>query len=109
MDIYQKSFNLLKEINAKIAENRDERVKQVEDRIKIWDGSGNKDKTTLVKRSGIDPLFENSAIVIETNCNETMDNVKNNYFPASYDLDLLVVFPDNTQVYVASKFVKIID
>lgn len=95
------------EISAYIDANKDERVKSIGDRVKIWDGSGNVDKVTGIKRDGIDPLFKNVGIVIETDCERTL--VPSLPWESEKHLDLLIVFPDGEEVYTSSNFVQIID
>lgn len=117
-DIVTHARKMIEEIELIVSENIDERDKEVGDRIRIWDGSGNKDKKTGEKRYGVDPLFQNyNAIVIETGCNVYADNdpYKNIHIRAgvwdrmNYHLDLLVAYPTGEEIYVASKFVKIVD
>ena len=62
------SVKMLKEIQDTIRKHKDDRVKEVGDRVLIWDGSYNMDKNTLKSRYGIDDLFQNPGIVIQTNC-----------------------------------------
>jgi hypothetical protein len=95
------------EISAFIDANKDDRVKSIGDRVKIWDGSGNVDKVSGIKRDGIDPLFKNIGIVIETNCERTL--VPALPWESEKHLDLLIVFPDGEEVYTSSRFVQIID
>jgi len=108
----------MEEIGKIVAENMDEREKVVGDRIMIWDGSGNKDKKTGEKRYGVDPLFQNNkAIVIATGCDVYADNdpYRDMHIRSGvdhlmgYHLDLLVAYQTGEEIYVASKFVKIVD
>ena len=109
---------MIDEIGLVISDNLDEREKVIGDRVMIWDGSGNKDKRTGEKRWGIDELFKNNkAIVIETECDVYADNHPHEQIhiragvsgQIRYHLDLLVAYPSGEEIYVASKFVKIVD
>lgn len=91
----------------KIAENIDNREKKIGDIVKVWDGSANFDKNTSEERAGIDPLFKNNtAIIIETNCD-------NQYIPKysnkTYILDVLLKFPSGEEIYCDSSMIKRID
>lgn len=99
-------IKLRDEILGTIEANKDDRVKELGDRVKVWDGSGNKDKNTSKQRSGIDPLFiKNEAIVIETDCKVEIRGILN----TTYLLDLLLKFPTGEEVYCCSEFVKRVD
>lgn len=99
-------------INGIIAQNKDDRTKEIGDRVKVWDGSGNVDKVTGKHRYGIDPLFNNTAIVVETGCNiEYRDKsmsmlLRKDWFKVC---DLLLAFPSGELVYCSSEFVKRVD
>jgi len=79
------------------------------DVVKVVDGSSNKDKKTGKKRDGVDPLFRNYAVVIETNLNipthEKFDGVS--YWKDSKEQeymysDLLIRFETGEEVYTSS-------
>lgn len=104
---FLESVKMLQEIQKYINQHKDDRTKEVGDRVIVWDGSYNIDKNTLKHRSGIDKLFQNSGIVIETKCNYTytekyLDN------KVVY-LDLLIKFETGEEVYTQSEMVKRID
>ena len=106
-DLFLESVKMLQEIQKYIKEHKDDRTKEVGDRVIIWDGSYNLDKDTLKHRSGIDKLFQNHGIVIQTNCDYTyvekyMDN-------KVVSLDLLIKFDTGEEVYTQSEMVKRID
>ena len=106
-DEFLSSINLLKEIQEYIKQHKDDRVKEVGDRVLIWDGSYNMDKNTNKSRSGIDKLFQNPGIVIQTNCDytyleELLDDM-------SVNLDLLIKFDSGEEIYTQSAMVKRID
>lgn len=106
-DLFFESVNMLKEIQEYIKQHKDDRIKDVGDRVIIWDGSYNIDKNTLKHRSGIDKLFQNTGIVIQTNCDYTytekyLDN-------KVVHLDLLIKFESGEEVYTQSEMVKRID
>ena len=91
----------------------DNRVKEVGDRVKVWDGSYNKDYHTEISRQGVSLLFKETAIVIETNCKEELNIGTFSYGDQSEEitepLDLLLAFPNGTKVYCSSECVKRID
>ena len=99
-------MGLISEIQSEIDENKDTRTKEIGDRVLIWDGSYNLDKNTGKHRNGIDKLFQNPGIVIQTNCEieyieELMDEL--------VVLDLLIKFDTGEEVYTNSDMVKRID
>jgi hypothetical protein len=101
------SVKMLKEIQDTIRKHKDDRVKEVGDRVLIWDGSYNMDKNTLKSRYGIDDLFQNPGIVIQTNCEfiyveQLLDDMVVN-------LDLLIKFETGEEIYTKSTMVKRID
>jgi len=105
-DVFLDAMKMLEEIRKIVDENKDDRTKEVGDRVLIWDGSYNQDKNTGVHRHGIDKLFEKSGIIIETNCEflreePTIDKVM--------VLDILVRFDTGEEIYTKSEFVKRID
>ncbi len=99
-------YKNLAEIRKVIAENKDDRTKEVGDKVLVWDGSYNVDKNTGKKRWGIDPLFKNPAIVIETNCTEKTELSING---EEVVMDLLLAFETGEEVYTTSNMVKRID
>lgn len=105
-------ISLISEVKEIIELNQDNRTKEVGDKVKVWDGSGNIDKTTGEHRSGIDPLFTNTAIVIETGCKIIdSDPIMNKVLQKNCDrvCDLLLAFPSGEQVYCSSNCVKIVE
>lgn len=99
-------MGLISKIQSEIEENKDNRTKEIGDRVLIWDGSYNIDKNTGKHRNGIDKLFQNHGIVIQTNCEieyieELMDEL--------VVLDLLIKFDTGEEVYTNSDMVKRID
>jgi hypothetical protein len=105
-DLFLESVKMLQEIQKYITEHKDDRVKEVGDRVIIWDGSYNIDKNTLKHRSGIDKLFQNHGIVIETNCNYIYTEKD---LEMVVSLDLLIKFETGEEVYTKSEMVKRID
>ncbi len=99
-------YEHLSEIRKIIAENKDDRTKEVGDKVLVWDGSYNVDKNTGKKRWGIDPLFKNPAIVIKTNCDEKTETSLDG---TVINLDLLIIFDGGEEVYTTSNMVKRID
>ncbi len=99
-------YRNLAEVRKVIAENKDNRTKEVGDKVLVWDGSYNVDKNTGKKRWGIDPLFTNPAIVIKTNCDEKTDTSLDG---TVFNLDLLLKFDSGEEVYTTSNMVKRID
>jgi hypothetical protein len=96
---------IMAEISTITILNYDGRVKEVGDKVIVWDGSHNRDKNTGEQRCGIDPLFENNqAIVIETGCTEV-----DLWMDKEYVMDLLLRFPEGQEVYTSSKYVRRID
>ena len=91
-------------IMAKIKKEKDDRVKEVGDRVKIWDGSGNHDKNTKEHRYGIDELFKSEGIVIA--CGLSVPSISKYDHETKYIFDLLIKFPNGEEVYTNSKFVK---
>jgi len=74
--------------------------------VKVVDGSNNKDKKTGEKRNGIAVLFENNtAVVIENNLSlftyphHDFGNTKKDWMYS----DLLLRFPNGTEVYTSSE------
>ncbi len=96
-------YRNLAEVRKIIAENKDNRTKEVGDKVLVWDGSYNVDKNTGKKRWGIDPLFSNPAIVIETNCTEKTELSING---EEVVMDLLLVFETGEEIYTTSNMVK---
>ncbi len=106
-DDFLSSVNLLKELQKYIKQNKDDRIKEVGDRVLIWDGSYNMDKNTNKSRSGFDKLFLNPGIVIQTNCEfiyveKLLDDM-------AVNLDLLIKFESGEEIYTQSAMVKRID
>lgn len=101
------SVKMLNEIQNTIRKHKDDRVKEVGDRVIIWDGSYNMDKNTLKSRYGIDDLFQNHGIVIQTNCDYSY--VEKNFQKRTISLDLLVKFETGEEIYTKSTMVKRID
>jgi hypothetical protein len=73
----------------------------------IWDGSYNMDKDTHRTRSGLDSLFKNPGIVIQTNCDYTY--IEEYLDDMVINLDLLIKFETGEEVYTQSAMVKRID
>lgn len=101
------SVKMLNEIQNTIRKHKDDRVKEVGDRVLIWDGSYNMDKNTNKSRSGFDKLFQKHGIVIQTNCEfiyveQLLDDMVVN-------LDLLIKFESGEEIYTQSAMVKRID
>jgi hypothetical protein len=93
-------------LKAYFIANEDTRLKYVGDKVRVWDGSWNRDRNTGEDRMGIDPLFKNNtAIVIETNCNQWYVSEING---DKRQLDLLLVFPQGELVYCSSRLVRIV-
>lgn len=99
-------MSLIEEIQSVIKLHKDDRKKDVGDRVIVWDGSYNVDKNTGVHRAGIDKLFQNHGIVIETNCNFTYHD---KIIDDEKTLDLLIKFDTGEEVYTQSEMVKRID
>jgi hypothetical protein len=98
--------SFIEQIQEIIQKNKDERTKEIGDKVIIWDGSYNVDKNTGKHRFGIDKLFANEGMVIETNCTFTyVDKLLNN----EINLDLLVRFETGEEIYTRSDMVKRID
>lgn len=74
------------------------------DRVKVRDGSNNKDVKTGKKRAGVDPLFENNvAVVIENNLFiDTYSDFGANTGLAWQFSDIMLLFPDGTKIYTNS-------
>lgn len=110
--IYDEAQELLLHAQAIIALNKDDRKKEIGDRVIVWDGSGNIDKHTNKSRYGIDPLFKNNqAIVIAINCEAVSSNpMLNRHIGRNCDklCDLLLKFPSGEEVYCSSEFVRIV-
>lgn len=91
----------------------DTRPKEIGDRVKVWDGSYNKDYYTEISRKGCSILFNLPAIVIETNCKEKLHigTISNGEESEDIEetLDLLLAFPNGNKVYCASDCVKRLD
>jgi hypothetical protein len=105
-DLFLESIKMLEELKKIREKNQDDRVKDIGDRVIVWDGSYNIDKNTSKHRSGIDILFQNHGIVIQTNC-----GIKH-YEPIiekTVILDLLIKFETGEEVYTSSEMVKRID
>lgn len=105
-----KAINSLHKWRGKHIDNR---TKEIGDRVKVWDGSYNKDYHTEISRQGVSLLFKQEAIVIETNCKEqlhigTISNGEETE-EITETLDLLLVFANGTKIYCASECVKRID
>jgi len=75
------------------------------DLVKVNDGSGNMDFETGVKRNGIDPLFDNLALVIETNLSFITEPFSGLGENSRYVLDLLLLFPGGERVHTSSTFI----
>lgn len=105
-ELFLESVKMLQEIQKYIKEHKDDRVKEIGDRVIVWDGSYNIDKHTLKHRSGIDKLFQKTGIVIETNCDYTYTE---KYLEKVVNLDLLIKFETGEEVYTQSEMVKRID
>ena len=105
-DLFLESIKMIEKIKKIQEKNQDNRVKEIGDRVIVWDGSYNIDKNTSKHRSGIDKLFENSGIVIQTNCGIE-------HFEPLIDklviLDLLIKFETGEEIYTNSDMVKRID
>jgi len=106
-NFFLEAMNLLLEIQEHIKQHKDDRIKEVGDRVMIWDGSYNYDKNTGKHRSGIDKLFEKPGIVIETNCGFT--HIEKSLDDEIVNLDLLIKFDSGEEVYTKSEYVKRID
>ena len=99
-------FDIYKKLIEDISNNTDHREKQVGDKVKIWDGSGNVDNKGK-HRYGIDPLFKNFGIVSEVGCNKLY---KDRISGSEYTLDLQVYFPDqDIYVWTCSEFAQLSD
>lgn len=96
--------NNIAKIQAEILEKQDLRTKEVGDRVKIWDGSGNHDKNTKEHRYGIDELFKSEAIVIATGL--SVSNIREYDFQPKYNLDVLLRFPNGEEVYTMSSCIS---
>lgn len=105
-DLFLESIKMIEKIQKIQEENKDNRVKEIGDRVIVWDGSYNIDKNTSKHRSGIDKLFQDPGIVIQTNCDI-------NHFEPLIEklviLDLLIRFETGEEVYTSSDMVKRID
>ena len=103
-DLFLESVKMLEKLQLYIREHKDDRTKEVGDRVIVWDGSYNIDKSTLKHRIGIDKLFQKPGIVIQTNCDYTY--VENHFEKNIINLDLLVKFDTGEEVYTQSAMVK---
>ena len=105
-DLFLESIKMIEKIKKIQEKNQDKRVKEIGDRVIVWDGSYNIDKNTSKHRSGIDKLFKNPGIVIQTNCGIE-------HFEPLIDklviLDLLIKFETGEEIYTNSDMVKRID
>lgn len=102
-DTYSEAKQLLAEIGKIIEQNKDDRKKEIGDKVIMWDYSGCKDKKTGKSYSCLDSIEGQEAIIIET-------GLKENGFTYFDDkpriLDILIHYPDGTEVYTHSNFVK---
>lgn len=95
----------------------DPRPKELGDRVKVWDGSYNKDFYSSIRRKSKSLLFKKSfAIIIKTNCKkelvyaEIKDNKTGRITRLKEQLDLLLYFPESKEkIYCSSKCVARID
>ena len=118
----------IERLRKEIESNFDVRDKKVGDRVKIWDFSANKIKSKPGKKekkiSATDVYFkENSAIIVEEglsiefkfNYAEELKLTKEEAMLIEdinlppFNLDILIRYPDGTEVYTCSDFVKRID
>ena len=102
LNFTQKILEQAKRIKEIIDENKDDGEKVVGDKVWVWDGSYNRDKNTGKHRSGIDPLFKEMAIIIETGCE--VEEI--NCLGKEIKLDLLLHFEEDVEIYCSSSCVK---
>jgi hypothetical protein len=99
-------LKFIDEVQEYIRQHKDDRVKEIGDRVLVWDGSYNVEKNTGVHYTGIDPLFKQTAIVIDTDCNH---KYWEELLDTEITLDLLLKFDTGEEVYTKSEMVKRID
>ena len=99
-------LKFIDEVQEYIRQHKDDRVKEIGDRVIVWDGSYNVEKNTGVHYTGIDPLFKQTAIVIDTDCNH---KYWEELLDTEITLDLLLKFDTGEEVYTKSEMVKRID
>lgn len=99
-------LKFIDEVQEYIRQNKDERVKEIGDRVLVWDGSYNVEKDNGIHRTGIDPLFKHPAIVIATDCNY---KYREELLDMDITLDLLLKFDTGEEIYTKSEMVKRID
>ena len=105
-NVFLDAIQMLEKLQKIVDENKDDRTKEVGDRVIVWDGSYNEDKNTGKHRNGIDKLFENPGIIIETNCDFLREEP---ILKSKTVLDILIRFDSGEEVYTKSEFVKRID
>ncbi len=99
-------LKFIDEVQEYIRQNKDDRNKEIGDRVLVWDGSYNVEKDNGIHRTGIDPLFKQTAIVIATDCNY---KYREELLDMDITLDLLLKFDTGEEIYTKSEMVKRID
>ena len=99
-------LKFIDEVQEYIRQNKDDRNKEIGDRVLVWDGSYNEEKDSKTHRTGIDPLFQQTAIVIATDCNY---KYREELLDMDITLDLLLKFDTGEEIYTKSEMVKRID
>lgn len=99
-------LKFIDEVQEYIRQNKDDRNKEIGDRVLVWDGSYNEEKDSKTHRTGIDPLFQQTAIVIATDCNYIYHE---ELLDMDIVLDLLLKFDTGEEIYTKSEMVRRID
>ena len=93
---------ILETLKNGIEKNFDGREKKVGDRVKIWDFSMYVTKHDNVKHSSLNSYFKNNeAIIIAENLKKTSTLLDEEIL-----MDVLLKFPDGSEVYTCSDFIK---
>lgn len=109
MEFREEALQNLLLIQAERAKNKCEKVKEVGDRVLVWDGSYSTDKDSGEHYYGTHQCFSEPCIVVEIN----QDFIKTEYLVSigyrSYLLDLVVFSPTtNRLIRTSSNFCKVL-
>ena len=112
---------ILESIKKDVEANHDDREKKVGDRVKLWDFSANRVKEDGRKINYSESYFkENEAIVVDEgldikfvynpqedfNLSEAQKEILKDIRPPVIIMDILLRYPDGTELYTCSSFIK---
>lgn len=109
-DFLAQMSKMLFEVMKKIENNTDHREKKPGDKVRVWDGSANVDNKGR-SRSGVDPLFNQVAILVKDDCDKRIRKLSFFNEPDGEEtLDCELYFPESElTVWTKKQYLQLAD